>query len=1243
MTATCFSHLQFKLLGESELPGLVNLMRQSTAVLPFCILVSTLLRLTTSSSMWSEWLYEGAHDNLGVPSEIHRLPRTKRRVFTGFNTQETALQNYRYFEESDLAERISARKRKAEDPESRISDVIKQLGLTSSATDFMKNSGQDSEGTMFDDWRNPQVIFPSLDFNSPEPSVKVVNTSKNVLTTSTSTSASNSTSASSANSSTCTSEFTAPFFSALPPTSMTSELNGSVELSLTKEQRNEFMGRTIFADENRWFRNGNRDNVGFLRLDSSISDEGTSMSPSELLGMMKIEGFKSISSDRDIEQGLEDQSNLFGHLIESLDLSDPNSSSINPFDDPEDTIEKGDSYEEIEFDQSMFCSPPSRSKSYDLNEPFIRLNSPTVDHKDLLSVYGEPLRRIKAVSLYDSPVPVTDEDAFELEYIPWFPSDKPRVFLDESFDKLKCNFDLGPMTKDTEIIENPETKEGRAYFPSTFQPFQNYGEFVQDDKKLQGAIENVRGLSAFVTEKAEESRKESLQQKRDLTKSRHEEALKYAIKAKASGLPEGDWIQLILAGGMIDFTDIPERNDWSVERCRHFLCALIPSIKFNASVEELLADFINDLFKRVFLNAIDQGVISEAALSHELTSVARKMIRELISPAIFNSFLEFVHNYLTEDDAECLYTAIVKTMGEFSIPEPLSLPERVAPVQPKRTDPKYEEVVDESIFAKDMKEFEKVYDEYMKLVGKDDRKARYQDEIIKYRNIQKARSFEFLKSLVAYLPGPILNPNSTFVSRTHLAEQRPKHSKKSEERKPASTSSSKSSKVNTDKLIFGPDAHCNQDFFDALFFSRILRAFLILENSVNFVTEHVDPFLRTYQIKIIDSPIGFRFLKAIDKFIKITRFNNVANEVNLIINYRRYLLAYLIRDGASLMGIDSGKVQSRCITLELHSFFESIHLYQVLGASSEIEFRAARLKTLLSYKEISFQMPIIYFIYNPVPYSVATMIIESVSRDVPGISISKLNAYFEIFAMSKNVPLLSIYNRKVLKFKRPLVVSTQSFLAPLSALENINMDLPHRPELPENYEAVFEWNMSFRLKNISIVETHLHYPYGTFASRVLLARQFGVSFDSSHFLPQLSENFTWTECVGFVNFFLEREAQVLIDRAHPKQVDADLYQVYRVFDSQERLLKTRQLSDDEPTHHINLLISRAFKKLDKSVVKRILARHTKSNIFDILNRGLRYTNPETILNVSSESADKILRYFLDQRNVPEAFDIRLFL
>lgn len=837
---------------------------------------------------------------------------------------------------------------------------------------------------------------------------------------------------------------------------------------------------------------------------------------------------------------------------------------------------------------------------------------------------------------------------FEVEYGPWLPESEDgddTSYLYRSFDNLKSDFDLQPLSDQVETVESPETEVGRNYFRHGFKPFQDYGEFVYDKDQLRAAVEIAKPSSERVAQQMDQRREQTSKRRgREVKSVRHAEALEYAKLAALSKLIESEWIYKIINGGTIDFLsyfeeidDTEELQNWTVKRCAEFIVALIPSVMFSSNFEEVLIDFFDDFFIPQILPMENEKLTStsdQIKLVNELVTIGKEMIKHSISHTIIENFLRIIQDLFTDAESEKLYETLVDTMNKFKIPKPF-VSNRVAP---SLDDEKYSEISDkeerESTFQADL-------DKHKEKVMREERKARYQEDLIRVKHIHKARSFETLRILVSLFPGPIMRPDSRWCSGNYLrmpryiANAEDFFSSTTEEGNHESSKRKKKKKL-VDQKLFGEAAHENQDFFDALFFSRILRACLVQEDIIELVANVLDPFLRSYQITIPDSPLSFRYLKVVDKFINITKFNVVANVPPPIINYRRYLIAYLIRNGANWMGIVPSKVQSRAIAFEFLSLFEAVHLYQVVDPSNAQE-REKRMKILISTKEIDYKIPIIYYCYNPILYSSIARIIEEVSMEDLTISISKLNGYYEIFAMAKNVDLLPIYDRKVLKFK----YIEKSLEDPVVGLQSNNENLEFRRPLPEPYEAVFIWNMSRRLKNLSESGNHLNYPYGTFASRIVLARRFGVSFDASNFIPQLSENFTWTECVDFINFFLEREAQLLIERSNNIELDSDLYQVYRVEDSQEHLHKIRQLSSDEPTHHLNLLIESALNGLPKEEAQLIRSIYSRHQLFNLFKQALGKVEPVVLLALSREESIKILYWLLDDKNIPVTFDFSM--
>lgn len=934
-------------------------------------------------------------------------------------------------------------------------------------------------------------------------------------------------------------------------------------------------------------------------------------------------------------------------------------------------------------DQDQFSS---RAKAYSLSDKVLLPG----DMREILPpiararhTSGSPLFGKSAVKLEgpgDEPAPTASSiqptiSETDLEFAPWMPDSTTEIYAPIDDEVFKNTFDLSPFSTKVESVEVPDTEQNIAFFPDKFKPFRYYGEFPADAEKMAKCVADSGPLSLQVSAAVSKIRAKNLKAHySEGCKSRHSVALEFAKKASEAGLMEGQWIHHILAGGIVDFFAVPfdfisPTEPWTVARGRRFIIALIPSLFHSPHVEENFSDFLNDFFlTKIVKKATTNQIVSESDRifqSSELTKIAREMIKQLIPSPIFEKFISFVQPNLTPNDTESLYETLVETMINFKLAQPFRAPLNVLPTPPSRTDPRYDRYRRKSsreiAYAEDEKMYAQAMVGYKKMAAHIRAQERFHSEYSRNKRNQKNRSFEYLKILVNYLADPIMRPNSRWTNVSLLkvpnadasemgssakvdqsAEKStaPSSPQTRSKKRPAAKAeaTAKAQEPTMDQLLFGINAHENQDFFDALFFSRILRACLILDRTVSFVQEYLDPFLMEITARVTNTPVGLRYLKAIDKFILLTRFNVVANVHPQIISYRRFLAAYLCRSGAKIMAVEPKKVHSRAVSMELFSLFESIHLFQVFGVGTEEE-NMKLLGAILAVRELSFQIPIIFLTYNVLNYIKIAEVIEKTFRENRWLSFSKSNAYYEIFAMSKNVDLLPIHDRKVLKFMGPPEIpkGPQDLVY---KLENINQPMCLRLKLPENYEALYDWRMSRRLKNLSAVENHLKFPYGIYAVRMLLARRFGIPFDASRFSAQLQENFTWLEGIGFANFFLEREAQFLIDKAYSKVLDADHYQVYRVTDQQEFIHRSLNLPADEPIHYVNVLIDAGLSAMSESELAALppIDQKFRGELFARYLKGMEMVKRLNWINFPKEGALDVLRFFLNESNSPEDFD-----
>jgi len=881
------------------------------------------------------------------------------------------------------------------------------------------------------------------------------------------------------------------------------------------------------------------------------------------------------------------------------------------------------------------------------------------------------------------------------EYRPWISSDAttrqgPSPSSVDNFvscedEAIRNDFSLLPFRTDTESLHKPEPQESLKYFPESMLPFQEYPEFkstfpdftVDLDKMLQDFKDAEQGRALAKTNRL-----------KTLSKTRHSRAVEYSRMAAASGLIEAEWISACLVGDVPLFSEVSVEN-WSVKRGFHFITAVVSSIVFDPHYEEVLEDFLRDFFLprvvRPTFEAATHDPRAKQELSRDLANIAIEMIANLISPALFDRFIEFTHRAFTFEDADSLYKTLHDAMMFLSIPRPYkaSSARTVKPIPPDRNDPLY--LNDQGLFDSALLAFQEEFDAYTQETRKFEKHRRNREDEIRVKRMHKMRSFEFLKVLVTHLAEPIVVVDSKWT-RDHLlkvpvasieqelkgeeeTKQDRKHKKSSKKRTTAAAAAKTATAAIEPKQEELPRStrHENQDFFDALFFAPILRAVLMLGDPIDFIHFHLDPFLKAHRSNgAFESHMSISYLRTVNRFISITRFNVVANCLPKILDYRRYILAYLVNNGAYLMGAPPKKIQSQAITLGLLNLFESVHLYQIYGPLTEQE-REDRLMALLRGSAEIFQYPIIFLIYNPMDFTKIARVIELAMKEKLS-SPGKLQAYAEIFAMTKNIDLLPIAQRKVIQYKP----SSGHLAFPIVPLQSHNSNYHSRTDLPGNYRAIYNWNMPRRFKSLFEFEknrssaaasqlkettnsvppkkplqhpgktdsmgTKLTISYWNYAARILLARQFGISFDAANYKDQQHENITWLECIGLVNFFLEREAQAILSRASGP-VNSELYQVFGVIDSQESLHRSSQLPRDEPTHFVNLFINSAATAMDPVEFSEIISRHGRKGLFDLIFETARDTDLELLGSFNASQKASYIRNLLLSQNPEIATDV----
>lgn len=866
------------------------------------------------------------------------------------------------------------------------------------------------------------------------------------------------------------------------------------------------------------------------------------------------------------------------------------------------------------------------------------------------------------------------------EYAPWMSSDANDLVRGVAEPLHQSKFVIRPLSASLESIHNPETPETLAYFPESMRPFQSYSgvdeAFLETDNVPQldqTTKEEIKNVLERANQERADKKRERSENLAAGGKSRHSFAIKYAQWAASQSLIESTWIRALLVGESIEFEEVSPVG-WTIERGIQFCNAVISSIIHDSHFEESLEEFLHQFFLPKVLNPAIKKEDFEAKMiafsssssssptascaanstkytktrieiSAQVSRLATEMISNLISPSIFSFFIEFCEPCLTFEDADSLYQALHDTMLVLSIPKSSKKPKSPSiqrPTAPKVDDPLY--ATDQALYSLALAAYVEKLEDYDRELKEISRQRRYREEKIRVRRIHKNRSFYFLKALVTHLPQPINCVDSRW-SRGYLlsippstvdegdgededeekktSSEKKKHDRhrkrKSHRNKHGKNDEEKQQLQNPPPLA---TKHENQDFFDALFFAKILRALLVLDDSVFFVQVKLEAFLASFHTEIIDSPLSIRYLRVIDRFMAISRFNVVANVLPRIIDYRRFVLYYLINTGAEHMGVLPVKVFSRSIVLGLASLFEALQLYQLYPTPSHKE-RTDRLLTLLRTPDLLFHIPIIFVLYNPIDFADIVPIIETALREKT-IPTLRLHAYAEIFAMTKNIDLLPLLQRKVLKFTPPV----QSASSCGSERDS---------------QAIYDWNMPRRLKNLfefekyrsssgsPIPHHHLQLPsksdnmgcklnvsYWNFAARILLARQFGISFDAANFKDQAHENFTWLECIAVVNFFLDREAQTILAGAL-RPVNPDLYKVFRVIDSQENLHRSTQLPRDEPTHYVNLFINSAFTSLTPEEKAAILKSFNGlDGLFDSIFKATQNTPIKQLLELNPQ-------------------------
>ncbi len=734
-----------------------------------------------------------------------------------------------------------------------------------------------------------------------------------------------------------------------------------------------------------------------------------------------------------------------------------------------------------------------------------------------------------------------------------------------------------------EIVETEETADDLAFFGE----LHDYGEFEENETMNQAAKEIAKPLSSMVTEKICEKRQNRAERRDDGSYCvEFQPLVNYAetLKAIENGkYVEYDWIYSMLNGVMIDFCEYYESiqnntdeiEKWTVTRVRNLIQAMVPCILYSEVIGEVLEDFVSDFFIPIIVMKENNNIIQmnnhfhhRKLLSEEYKLILIPMIENLISPVIMEKFVRAIEPILFIDDANCVFSALVQTMTNFRIPEPLTFPKRIRP--------------------SDRDSIE--YKEYFKQCGKDRIAKRSRNALIRCKKIHKNRSFEILKILVTFFPHPIVRHDSQWTSQDYLnilkhpdVQQQP------------------------DPVISGDDLHPNQDFFDILFLSKVLRACLILDD-IEFLTMNtLHLFFLRNRLSQSNIAITRRLWTAIDTIFRITKINIVANLSYRAVTDRRFLIAYLMKEAAPFIGCQTDTISFHAIAFHLESIFESIWLYQMIYLDSEVK-RVSWLKYLIQ-GECDTISVIIFLTYNPICQTVLNDVFESF-LNVAGNAFSKqcLQAWREVFALVRDVHLLPLHGRKVLKY----------------ITKERNSAMTSNQFLDQQSQAIYKWSMLKAYKLISKGDDSFKYPYSYFAVQVVLARRFGISIDQSRCHFDQSEDLTWRELIAAINLYLERAAQVLIDPSVIAPLDSNQYHIYRVVDPY--LLQHQQvpLPKDEPTNYLNLLISSGLSQINNVEREAILTKVTREELYELYYTIFQGSEPREVLRTSPTQAAEVL-------------------
>lgn len=535
-------------------------------------------------------------------------------------------------------------------------------------------------------------------------------------------------------------------------------------------------------------------------------------------------------------------------------------------------------------------------------------------------------------------------------------------------------------------------------------------------------------------------------------------------------MTEQKWIAELIAGKCIDFT-AEDATDWGVSRRADFVCSLIPVANERMHISEILSDFLLDLFvKNLTINGNDNGI-------EDLLRIAESMITNLIQTDIFEIFFASIIPYLSSECFEKLFSALNLTMGSLYVPERMILkPKSVMPTKPVTTGTKPKSS------AQEQKKYDIDYNAWKKDVEETKDYQRKYNKARKLALIQKYRSFEYLKLLLNSQTDEIITSTCLDTDLRRLTMS------------------------------------MNQTYFDCVYFCKVFYRCMTLPDPLIPPQVELENLFSMLSTTTIDADIfENRYLNALAIIIKITRFNSVSGISEETFHSRHVLLKYLITKTKVGLSVD---ILSIAICLKLVNLFEAIIIYQILPVLDDSKHFDYFMYLISNDENIIYR--IIYIAYYPFHNfeSVKAKLVEQLKKTM---NQAEVDIYMEIFSMIKDIPLLPITGRTFIRY-----LDSGSNYPQQQHQETTEGEFERSFPFVASFE--YDWSSTLNLENTfaSTIPSTLRYPFSLLASRVLLARQFGISFSASEFSNQNTEDFAWPECVSFANFFIEREAQLLL-------------------------------------------------------------------------------------------------------------------